>query len=269
MDQHIASTTKASNLLRYLFGDQKETMKVLAPKGWPASAYYKLAHPDAARLYQEAIQQYENWKRWLGIKKAPPSLDEIQAEYQERPCYPEDELTSLLGECIWNIFSNNHTVMGPEGEAYHLGSFRGSGRFIAEFINQYYPSQRVTYGYLDFYCAGWLHHARADLTPVYSLMFGRLQEKHCTWIYSFPRTYLIDLGKKEQDRADKHETYDPAEALQRDLQKKKKAQELKDFRQSLDDDFEQRKEEARFSPPPEPVTAYRQMYGEWPKGWIF
>lgn len=269
MDRLIAGKTMATNLLLHLFGDLKESMEVLAPHGWQASNYYQLVHPDVARLYQEALQQYENWRHFLGKNKLPPTLNEIQAEFRERPCYPSDELTSLLGECIWNIFSNNHTIIGPKGEVFDLGSFRGSARFIAELINRFYPSPRVTYDYLDFYCAGWLHHDRTDLTLVYKLLFSRLQKKQCTWSYTFPRTYLFNLGKEKQDQAVDPKNYDPARALQREMKKEKREQEMETFRQNLDDDYEQRKENAKFHPPPESVVAYHEVYGKWPEGWIF
>ena len=52
----------------------------------------------------------------------------------------------VIGMALWDVFSDNHDVVGPDGVAYHLGSFRGSARFIAETLNEIYDlGQRYTY----------------------------------------------------------------------------------------------------------------------------
>jgi len=244
-------------------------MNQLAPEGWENSPYYRLQHPTVEQLYQESTDFHKSINQLLKESEPPPTREEIEADYEERPCYPRDELLQLLGECVWNIFSNNHSVIGQEGEEYNLGSFRGSGRFIAEFINQQYPFERIVYDYLDFYCAGWAHHDRADLTPVYALFFQRLRERSCDWVYSFPRTYLVDLSQKEEEAGNDIEEYNPEEAMRRDMERRERHKEVEDFRRELDEGNEEAKEKAKYEPPPEIIRAYRQVYKKWPEGWIF
>lgn len=263
-----AGHTEAIQLLLNLFGNEEATMAQLAPEGWENSPYYRLQHPTVDQLYLESIDFHNNANQLLKKDESPPTREEIEADYEERLCHPRDELLQLLGECVWNIFSNNHSVIGPEGEEYNLGSFRGSGRFIADFINRHYPSDRIAYDYLDFYCAGWAHHDRADLTPVYALLFQRLRERFCDWVYSFPRTYLIDLGQKKEDVSDDTERYNPEEAMRKDLERKERQKEVDDFRRELEEGYEEAKEEAKYELPPAIIRAYREVYGKWPEGWV-
>jgi hypothetical protein len=247
-------------------------MHILAPQGWEKSPYYRLLHPTLEQQYQEALDWHENLKgggqKKKEEEKSPPTLEEIKEKYEEKPCYPFDELIQMLGECVWNIFSNNHTVVGPEGEEYDLGSFRGSGGFIADFINEHYPSERISYDYMDFYCAGWHHHRRADLTAVYALLFRRLREKHFDWIYSFPRTYHIDLSHFKDEQPDEPTEYDPEKAMQDELEKEEQQRQLADLQRSLDEAYEEAKEAAKYNPPPEIIQAYRELYGRFPDGWV-
>lgn len=263
-----ASKADAIQLLLHLFGDVADTMDLLAPEGWEQSPLYCLCHPTLEQVYRETIDLHNNINQLLKKKEPAPTLEEVAAEeHTERPCFPRDELLQLLGECAWNIFSNNHSVAGPGGEEYKLGSFRGSGRFIAEFINQHYPSERTSYDYIDFYCAGWFHHRRADLTQVYALLFGRLREQGCNWVYSFPRIQVIDLEQKQESEPKNPESYNPEKAMQEELEREERKKQSDKLRRRLDEAYEEAREKAKFEPPPEIVAAYRQVYGRWPEGW--
>ena len=57
---------------------------------------------------------------------------------------------SIYGDCIWDIFSNNHTVYNKYLESYDLGSFRGSGSFIDDGIDKIklIPERHFNYGFL-------------------------------------------------------------------------------------------------------------------------
>lgn len=62
----------------------------------------------------------------------------------------ERVIVELIGQALWDVFSNNHTVIDADGTAYDLGSFRASAGFIADSIKQqneqfedYEPSEAV------------------------------------------------------------------------------------------------------------------------------
>jgi hypothetical protein len=37
----------------------------------------------------------------------------------------------LVGQCLWNILSDNHEVLAADGRVLDIGSFRASGGFLA------------------------------------------------------------------------------------------------------------------------------------------
>ena len=97
---------------------------------------------------------------------------------------PEREVLDLMGDCLWDVFSDNNDVTGPDSKVYHLGSFRGSGGFLADFLNAHYaPDYR--YDYIDFYMGTLGGSDRANLTPVYEWIFRRLYALDCDWRYHF------------------------------------------------------------------------------------
>src|SRR5579864_537506 len=45
-------------------------------------------------------------------------------------------VAELVGRCLWDVFSNQHDVIAPDGRLVHLGSFRYAGECIAEYLNR-------------------------------------------------------------------------------------------------------------------------------------
>jgi hypothetical protein len=62
-----------------------------------------------------------------------------------------DEFVYILGLSIYDIFSKNHEVVGQDNKIYDFGTFRGCGRFIADFLNNYLSDNSKKYDYMDFY----------------------------------------------------------------------------------------------------------------------
>lgn len=127
------------------------------------------------------------------------------------------------------------------------------------------------YDYLDFYL-GTIHVAsRANLGSVYRLIFRRLRERELEWVYHFPRIYAIDLAplKDALDKKDEPDwlNYSPSEALAKEEEQKRRAQELAEFRLSLDEGYREAIDEALQAPPPCIVQAYEAVFGRYPRGW--
>ena len=59
-----------------------------------------------------------------------------------------------------------------------------SGGFLAEILNRQTAAEH--YDYLDFYMETIWVAQRADLTPVYQMVFRRFQGRRLDWIYHFP-----------------------------------------------------------------------------------
>src|SRR5581483_9378380 len=45
-------------------------------------------------------------------------------------------VAELVGRCLWDIFSNQHEVIAPDGRLIELGSFRAAGGFLADYLNR-------------------------------------------------------------------------------------------------------------------------------------
>ena len=241
-----------------------------------------------------------------------PTLAEIEADHAPQPVEPERECQELVGLCLWDIFSDNHEVLADDGRWLRLGSARGSGGFLAEVLNaqpgprplpkpdisgmldslfppsddprvrEFMAEMRAEmmgdggYTYLDFYMGTHAVSDRADLRPVYEMIFRRLKALGHDWKYHFPRIGLVDfrpLKKQldEQARQERGESefegYDPSAAFAEEQADQERDAEIADMRASLDEGHRESVEAAREQPPPATVRAYRAVYGDFPHGW--
>jgi hypothetical protein len=242
-----------------------------------------------------------------------PTLAEIEAEHEETPIEAERECQELVGLCLWDIFSDNHEVIADDGRVLDLGSMRSGGGFLADVLNkQDGPKPRPKpepefftemfskmsgggpaqaelfaamrkemvgdggYTYLDFYMGSSMIGGRADLQPVYEMIFRRLYKRGMDWKYVFPRLYAVDLrplGKamEEKKRQESGEPewgeYDPSAAFEKEQEEAERDRSLAEMRDSLDESHREAVEAAREAEPPSTVQAYRAVYGEFPEGW--
>lgn len=157
---------------------------------------------------------------------------------------PSDhETIELLGCCLWDVFSHDHDVVDTDGRAYHLGSFRGTGDFLADRMEVRYPED-PGFDYVDFYMG-----TRGIDGPavVYEWIFRGLADAGCDWIYSFPRIHLLRYGDPTDPESD-----EPS---------------IREFAESLDRAHEESVRRAQGVPLPRVVAAYREVYGRLPEGW--
>lgn len=174
----------------------------------------------------------------------------------------------LIGLAVWDIFSNNHEVISSKHKIHHIGSWRGSGDTISDIINEHFREER-TYGYLDFYMGSSFQTANElNLEKIYVAIFKLLKSYGCDWHYAHPRIYLIDFGQKSEEDNPKQANlfYNPNEAIEKELERKKKTDELKELQDKLDEDFDKRVAEAQKEPLPQIIKAFKGVYGYLPKG---
>jgi hypothetical protein len=111
---------------------------------------------------------------------------------------------------------------------------------------------------------------RADLTPVYAMIFRRLKARDLDWRYAFPRLRLIDVRPLRDALSEQPESEEGARAssepsgLEEDHQRSRA---LAERRASLDAVHRDAIATARQRPPPATVQAYQKVYGWWPEGW--
>lgn len=187
------------------------------------------------------------------------------------PAENSRNVAELVGRCLWDIFSNQHEVIAPDGRLIDLGSFRAAGGFLADHLNR--GTGRQEWDYMDFYLgtgAPWSC-PQGDLRSVYELIFRRLQRRALKWVYHFPRLYLVDFRplREALDRKGKSdwEDYSPSEALAKEEEQRQRDKEIAEFRERLEEGRNEAIEEALKQPPPVTVEVYRKVYGHWPEGW--
>ena len=244
----------------------------LAPEGWERSPLVAVYHPGVAQLHAEAVGLHRNLMRLARgraterLETPEPTMEEVRAKHQDVPADATVECADLVTRCLWDVFSDNHEVRAPDGRLVDLGSFRGSAGFLAEWLDAR-ASGAPTHDYMDFYMGTVWIAQRADLTPVYELIFDRLKRHGFDWTYQFPRLQVVDLRplRDELKPSDEPEwaNYDPSAAVadeQRD-------REIAAMRAELDQAAAEAAEAAAQHPPPPTVAAYHNVYGRFPRGW--
>ena len=87
--------------------------------------------------------------RMTSSPQPEPTLDEVARDFRERPVETVQEVQELVGQCLWDVFSDGHEVVAEDRRVLDLGSFRGSGDFLAEILNRQIGAEH--YDYLSFY----------------------------------------------------------------------------------------------------------------------
>ncbi|HET7116544.1 MAG TPA: hypothetical protein VFI29_08645 [Hanamia sp.] len=258
-------------LLIELFQSIPELLPTIAPDGFANSPLVLIFHPTPEQRYKEYCRMSENiaalqkaGKQQIDVNSIV-SFEEFIKDIKSEPVDEQYEMVSIFGDCIWNIFSNNHTVYNENGESYDLGSWRGSGRFIADVINKLELVPGKFFDYMDFYMGHIFTQERTDITQVYEFIFKILKEKNLDWEYSFPRMGLVSFEKDEEENND-IENYDPSEAMKQRLEKEQQRNEINKLQQNFDEMYEAEYEEARFKKPSPEVLAYYNIYQHYPKG---
>lgn len=244
-----------------------DVFTTLTPYGWQGSPFFLHFHPTAEMVYREALKFRERQKLWPWrnedvTSEPPPSFEEILRDHKEQPCNPEEEMRDLIGACLWGVFSDNHEVVDEAGRIVDLGSFRGAGGVIADWLNE--QSGRHSRDYLNFYCSSWHFEGRVDVTPIYRLIFERVKREGADWIYSHPRLGLVDFSGIE---AEDMGAYSPSEAFGKEQEREERRRESEKMRAELDEIYRQSCEEACKKPPPATVRAYREIFGRVLEGW--
>jgi hypothetical protein len=247
----------------------QDVLDDLAPEGWEISPLVATFHPSLEQVYQESVRFHRNSQSWPWRDKdrppdPEPTREDVARTYQETPIETAREVRELVGKCLWDVFSDNHDVLGPDGRVVDIGSFRGAGGFIADCINT--QIGRREYDYIDFYMGTiWLAQ-RADLTPVYRMIFRRLQAHSYDWTYHFPKLGLVDLRPlRDALREQEGEEWDQEASVPEEDEEHERS--LHELRESLDTAHREAVAAARDQPPPATVQAYESVYGHFPAGW--
>ncbi len=251
----------------------------IAPDGWDRSPLLACFHPSIERILEEQLQFHRNTEE-LGemlrqhgkgtladdAPRAEPTLESVTREYQPSPVQQDDEVTELVGQCLWDVFSDNHDVIMADGRIADIGSFRGASAFLDDYLTRAEPGHLRRGDYMRFYLGSICTSGRADLMPVYAMILRRLRTIGAGWIYHFPELHVVDLSAfKTEDEATAG--YSPTRGAVAELEARKDREEFERLSADLADGNARAREEAMDRPPPATVRAYRSVYGRDPRGW--
>ena len=245
------SETNSLQLLQTILNGYASFLAAYLPKGWRGSDCVQFFHPTAGQQYEEGKRISENLQRLSRHVEKQKPIQQSDFEQDLSDVNEEKEPITLLGLCLWDIFSDNHRVIDLEGRQFDLGSFRGSAGLIAELLNGQSNDDGFNMDYLDYYMGTTWIQKRGNLQPFYEYIFGVLKSENCNWIYAFPRMGLVNFTSSSETS---HKEYDPAKALEKELANK----EVDDLQQKLDLIYEAEYEEAKYKKPANTVLAYHR-----------
>jgi hypothetical protein len=256
-----------------------DVLAEIAPESWEKSPLLACFHPSVETVFEERVQMHRNIEELIGNRregepdnpdlapKPEPTLEEVRADWQDKPVNAVEEVTELAALCLWDVFSNNHDVIVADGRVADIGSFRGAAGFLVEYLTG--PNDDLwSMDYCRFYLGTiWISN-RADLTPVYAMIFQRLKALGADWEFHFPQLGIVDLSPlREALETQKPEEYSPSEAFAKEQEERERQVELERFRAELAEGSAQARRDAMDFPPPATVRAYQTVYGRDPKGW--
>jgi hypothetical protein len=254
-----------------------DVLDEIAPNGWERSPLSACFHPSVERLLEERLLMHRNLEELRRIRRrrdgdlsdAPspePTLDDVRREYEPSAVKQAEEVTELVGLCLWDIFSDNHEVIAADGRQADIGSFRGAGAFLDEHLTR--DSDRWREGdYLRFYLGTIWVSGRGDLTSVYAMIFKRLRAMGADWVYHFPELGIVELTPPGDDSEQPASSYSVSRGAIAELNAQQRRAEVQRFRAELKNINARAREEAMDRPPPATVRAYRQVYARDSRGW--
>ncbi len=255
-----------------------DVVQELAPTGWENSQLLACFHPSPEQVFKERLQLHRNieamgrtrHKQCLEnpepLPPPEPTMEEVLAAWKEQPINVGEEVKELTGLCLWDVFSNNNDVIAADRRVVDIGSFRGASAFLDEYLEG--PGDRWNCGDEHRFYMGtiWISQ-RADLTPVYQMLFRRLKSLGADWEYHFPQLHVVDLSPLREAMEKREETYSPSEAFGKEQEERERRVELEKAKAELEEIQNQARREAMDRPPPAIVRAYQEVYGHDPKGW--
>jgi len=248
----------------------EDVLSEIAPEGWQCSPLLSCFHPSPEQIFKEHLQIHRNIKKLIHDKDQggpQPALEDIRAEWKDTPVNVTDEVTELVGRCLWDIFSCNHEVIAADGRLVDIGSFRGASAFLDGFLSRKLEKRALWEGdYMRFYMGtSWLQ-VRGDLKVVYAMIFKRLKLIRADWEYHFSEIHLVDLMPLKED-LESPTVYSPSEAWEASQEHEQRQAEVEKMRTELTAMNDQSRKEAMDQPMPSTVREYHDVYGRNPRGW--
>jgi hypothetical protein len=211
-------------------------------------------HPSIERIFEERLLMRRNLEELRRMRRRhngsatdvsspEPTLEDVWKEYQPSPVDQDAEVTELVGLCLWGTFSDNHEVVAADGRLADIGSFRGAGAFIDEHLTRDRDGWREG-DYMRFYMGTIWIRQRADLAPVYAMIFSRLTAVGADWVYHFPELGIVELRSREDDLTPFAPAYSVSQSAVAELNAQHRRAEVQKLRAELEGMNARAREEA-------------------------
>ena len=214
-----------------------DVVQEIAPEQWEKSPLLACFHPSPQQILQERLLTHYRIEELrdadqkhdsTGPEVSPrptPTMEAVLAEWKEQPVNVTEEITQLVGLCLWEVFSANHEVVAADDRSVDIGPFRYASAFLDEYISG--PKGKWDCGdeYRFYMGSTWIFR-RADLKPVYRMIFRRLKSVGADWSYHFPEVYLVDLSPLREAMEKQAETHSPSEAFAKEQEERERQAEL-------------------------------------------
>jgi hypothetical protein len=255
-----------------------DVVQEIAPEGWKNSRLFACFHPSPEQVLAECVFRHRMFQELRARRRKnaleepesaavpEPTIEEILADWEERPVNVTDEVTAIVGACLWDVFADNHNVVAADGRAVDIGSFRGASAFLDEYLTDSDTHWDGGDEFRFYMGSAWIS-GRANLMPVYRMIFRRLNFLGADWEYAFPQLHLLDLSPLRQAVEIPEESYSPSEAFAKSEEERQQQIEFEQARAELEEATNQARREAMEKPPPATVRAYLEVYGRNPTGW--
>jgi hypothetical protein len=255
----------------------QDVLHEIAPNGWEQSPLLACLHPSIERIFEERLLMHRNLEelrrlrrrrdgRMVDESSPEPTLEDVRKDYEPSPVQQDDEVTELVGLCLWDVFSDNHEVIAADGRLADIGSFRGAGAFIDEHLTRDRDGWREG-DYMRFYMGTIWIRGRADVTPVYAMIFTRLKVMGADWVYHFPELGIVELASADDGPERSGVGYLVSQSAVAELNAQHRRAEVERFSAELKEMNARARADATDREPPATIRAYRQVYGRDPRGW--
>jgi len=98
-----------------------DVLDEIAPERWDRSPLLACFHPSIDRIFEERLRMHRNLDdlRRLGDRRdgsrtdfssSEPTLEQVKKEYVPSAVQQIEEVTELVGLCLWDLFSDNQEV---------------------------------------------------------------------------------------------------------------------------------------------------------------
>lgn len=253
-----------------------DVVEEIAPEGWQDSPLFRCFHPTPDQVLTERVRRHRRMEEFrmnrrktekpTPASESEPTMEDVLAKWEEHPVNIVEEVTEIVCRCLWNVFSDNHDVIAADGRVVDIGSFRGASAFLDSFVADFQNCTSCDDEY-RFYMGAIRISQRADLMPVYRMIFRRIKSLGADWNYHFPRLYLIELQPRRPSEEEQEGTYSPSEAFAQAGEERLRQAELDKSRAELNEIYSRARNEAMDRAAPESVRAYQEVYGRGPEGW--